>query len=144
MQHFDAGNYLLINIHTSVYSFYVQLLQESCKLIHVTVVQCVIKAATILGYSSMKPEQVEVAVALIEGRDVFAILPTGFGKSLCYACLPVAFDKCQKKERGYSIVVVVSPLVAIMKGQVRSGNVYFMYKTFIHCLHFKTGFYLFH
>ena len=40
-----------------------------------------------LGYSSMKPEQVEVAVALIEGRDVFAILPMGFGKSLCYACL---------------------------------------------------------
>ena len=28
----------------------------------------------------MKPEQVEVAVALIEGRDIFAILPTGFGK----------------------------------------------------------------
>ena len=68
-----------------------------------------------LGYSSMKPEQVEVAVALIEGRDVFAILPLGF--------------KCQKKERGYSIVVVVSPLVAIMKDQVRSGNGCFIYKT---------------
>ena len=40
-----------------------------------------------IGYSSMKPEQVEVAVVLIEGRDVFTILPTGFGKSLCYACL---------------------------------------------------------
>ena len=40
-----------------------------------------------LGYSSMKPEQVEVAVALIEGRDVFAILPTGFGKSFCYGLL---------------------------------------------------------
>eukprot|EP00731_Ephydatia_muelleri_P015201 Em0008g921a len=39
----------------------------------------VIEAAMELGYSSMKPEQVEVAVALIEGRDVFAILPTGFG-----------------------------------------------------------------
>ena len=83
-----------------------------------------------LGYSSMKPEQVEVAVALIEGRGVFAILPTGFGKSLCYACLPVAFDKCQKKERGYSIVVVVSSLVAIMKDQVRSGNGCFIYKKF--------------
>ena len=91
-----------------------------------------------LGYSSMKPEQVEVAVALIEGRDVFAILHTGFGKSLCYACLPVAFDKCQKKERGYSIVVVVSPLVAIMKDQEMDAL------TFNHCLHFKTGFYLFH
>ena len=93
--------------------------------------QCVIEAAMELGYSSMKPEQVEVAVALNEGRDVFAILPTGFGKSLCYACLPVAFDKCQKKEWGYSIVVVVSPLVAIMKDQVRSGNRCFIYKTLI-------------
>ena len=91
-----------------------------------------------LGYSSMKPEQVKVAVTLIEGRDVFAILPTGFGKSLC---LPVAFDNCQKKERGYSIVVVVSPLVAIMKDQVRSGNGCFIYKPLNH---FKTGFYLFH
>ena len=100
-------------------------------------IRVVIEAAMELGYSSMKPEQVEVAVALIEGRDVFAILPTGFGKSLCYACLPVAFDKCQKKERGYSIVVVVSPLVAIMKDQVRSGNGCFIYKTFNHCLHFK-------
>ena len=36
----------------------------------ITVVQCVIEAAKELGYSSMsKPEQVEVAVALIEGRD---------------------------------------------------------------------------
>ena len=34
----------------------------------------------------MKPEQVEVAVALIEGRDVFAILSTSFGNSFCYAC----------------------------------------------------------
>ena len=49
--------------------------------------QCVIEAAMELGYSSMKPEQVEVAVALIESRDVFAILPTGSGKSLCYVCL---------------------------------------------------------
>ncbi|KAL5489405.1 hypothetical protein EMCRGX_G018494 [Ephydatia muelleri] len=38
-------------------------------------------------------------------------------------CLPVAFDKCQKKERGYSIVVVVSPLVAIMKDQVSTYSI---------------------
>ena len=41
-------------------------------------------------------------------------------EKLCYACLPVAFDKLLKNERGYSIVVVVSPLVAIMKDQVKS------------------------
>ena len=44
--------------------------------------QCVIEAAMELGYSSMKPEKVEVAVALIEDRDVFAILPTTFGVML--------------------------------------------------------------
>ena len=104
MQHFEAGNYLLINIHKCL--IFIQCTAVARELFGV---QCVIEAAMELGYSSMKPEQVEVAVALIEGRDVFAILPTGFGKSLCYACLPVAFDKCQKKERGYSIAVVVSP-----------------------------------
>ena len=35
-----------------------------------------------LGYPEMKPELLEVAATFIEGRDVFAVLPTGFGKSL--------------------------------------------------------------
>ena len=42
----------------------------------------------------------------VEGRDVFAILPTGFGKSLCYACLPASFDRMLEQDQGYSIVVV--------------------------------------
>lgn len=35
-----------------------------------------------LGYTTMKPEQLDVAAALVQGRDVFAVLhvPTGFGK----------------------------------------------------------------
>ena len=41
----------------------------------------------------MKPEKLEVAATFIEGRDVISVLPTGFGKGLCYACLPQAFDK---------------------------------------------------
>ena len=82
---------------------------------------CVLQAAQELGYSSMKPAQVEVVLNFVRGRDVFAILPTGFGKSLCYACLPAAFDAINKKERGHSIAVVVTPLLAIMKDQVRKG-----------------------
>ncbi len=68
----------------------------------------------------MKPEQVDIVLAFVRGQDVFAVLPTGFGKSLCYACLPVALDKILKKEAGHSIVVVVTPLLAIMKDQVDS------------------------
>ena len=46
---------------------------------------------------------------------MFGVLPTGFGKSLCYACLPVVFDEFLIEP---SIIVVVTPLVAIMKDQV--------------------------
>ena len=80
--------------------------------------QAVTEAASKLGYPFLKPEQLEIVTALLRGRDVFAVLPTGFGKSLCYACLPAAFDKVLKEEKGTSIVVVVTPLLAIIHDQV--------------------------
>ena len=40
-------------------------------------------AARKLGYEEMKLQQL---------HDVFAVLPTGYGKSLCFACLPCIFD----------------------------------------------------
>ena len=47
-----------------------------------------------LGYSTMKPEQLQVVSGIVSGRDVFAVLPTGFGKSLCYACPPTVSAWC--------------------------------------------------
>ena len=44
-------------------------------------------AARQLGYEQMKPEQLEVVSGVLNGCDVFTILPTGFGKSLCFASL---------------------------------------------------------
>ena len=62
----------------------------------------------------MKPEQLEVVMALVEGKGRFCCSAYQYRYNLCNACLPVAFAKPLKNERGYSIVVVVSPLVAIM------------------------------
>ncbi len=50
------------------------------------------KAAKELGYEAMKPEQVQIVTGALHGRDVFRVLPTGFGKSLCFVCLPSALD----------------------------------------------------
>ena len=44
------------------------------------------KATERLGYKEMKPEQEKLVKEFISSRDVFGILPTGFGKSLCYGC----------------------------------------------------------
>ena len=73
------------------------------------------RAVQKLGYQAPKKEQYEIIQAFLSGRDVFGVLPTGFGKSLCYACLPVVFDEFLIEP---SIIVVVTPLVAIMKDQV--------------------------
>ena len=75
-------------------------------------------AARKLGYKEMKQEQFWIVDYFVRGQDVFGVLPTGYGKSLCYACLPLVFDTLLKKPDGNSIVLIVSPLVAIMKDQV--------------------------
>lgn len=73
--------------------------------------------AVLLGYCSLKKEQEDVILNFITGNDVFAVLPTELGKSLCYACLPGIFDKLYGSTD--SVVIVLSPLLAIMKDQVR-------------------------
>lgn len=70
-----------------------------------------------LGYLQLKPEQMKVVMEFVRGRDVFAVLPTGFGKTLCYACLPLVFDELIGRTAP-SIILVVTPLNAIMKDQV--------------------------
>ena len=61
------------------------------------------------GWSAFRPGQRPVVEAMLEGRDCLAVLPTGAGKSLCYQ-LPALVRE--------GLVLVISPLVALMEDQV--------------------------
>ena len=69
----------------------------------------------------MKPDQLQVVSGIVSGRDVFAVLPTGFGKSLCYVCSLTVFGLVLPVE-GTSIVLAVAPLTAIVKDQVNVAS----------------------
>lgn len=79
------------------------------------------KAVEKLGYSTLREHQVQAVKAFVRGQDVFVSLPTGSGKSLCFCILPALFDILRGVEER-SVVVIVSPLIALMKDQVRVMN----------------------
>ncbi len=63
----------------------------------------------IFGFDSFKGNQEEIIESLIEGKNVFVIMPTGGGKSMCYQ-LPALSNP--------GTAIIVSPLIALMKNQV--------------------------
>ena len=77
----------------------------------------IVQAARKLGYGEVKSEQSRVIREIVAGNDVFVALPTGYGKSLCYALLPLVFDFVRGRRLASSIVLGVSPLVSLMVDQ---------------------------
>jgi ATP-dependent DNA helicase RecQ len=61
------------------------------------------------GFSGLRPGQSEAVDALLGGRSVLAVMPTGAGKSLCYQLPALVLG---------GLTIVVSPLVALMRDQV--------------------------
>ena len=61
------------------------------------------------GYKKFRDNQEEIIKAVLDGSDVFAAMPTGGGKSICYQLPSVVLD---------GLTIVISPLVALMKDQV--------------------------
>ena len=68
----------------------------------------------------LRKEQKACFPNLARGKDVFAILPTGFGKSLIFNCFLeyVSSALCSSEVKPLSTIIVVSPLVSVMRDQV--------------------------
>ncbi len=64
---------------------------------------------TVFGFHDFRAPQQEVIEQVIAGQDVFLVMPTGGGKSLCYQIPALHRD---------GVAIVVSPLIALMKDQV--------------------------
>lgn len=61
------------------------------------------------GHDSFREGQEDLIRALMSGRDILGVMPTGAGKSVCYQLPALLFP---------GITLVVSPLIALMKDQV--------------------------
>ena len=75
-----------------------------------------------LGDISLKEKQYEVLKLLVvEKKDVLAVLPTGYGKSLIYQLLPPVLSFMNHEGRSSaknSTVLVISPLNALIRDQI--------------------------
>ena len=67
--------------------------------------------------STLKAEQEICIKSIVQRKDVFGILPTGFGKSLIFQLLPRVLRDLWKVEQ--ATVIVVTPLISIMRDQVK-------------------------
>ncbi|MEM0927594.1 MAG: DEAD/DEAH box helicase, partial [Planctomycetota bacterium] len=67
------------------------------------------------GYSSLRDGQLEIVRHVISGGHAMVVMPTGMGKSLCYQIPALQLEPGDRR-----LVLVLSPLIALMQDQVES------------------------
>ena len=68
------------------------------------------RAARVWGYPDLRDEQKATLLTFANGNNVFVSLPTGCGKTICYATLPIVFDVLLGRDSSVSsfIGVIIS------------------------------------
>ena len=74
------------------------------------------------GYDELKPEQAQIIDLILEKKDVIGLLPTGYGKSVCFIIPSLILD---------GLTIVISPLIALMEDQVNNLKKRFIRAEFI-------------
>lgn len=69
------------------------------------------------NFIKLYPEQKEALEQYFSGRHVYVNLPTAFGKSLIYQAVPIMNDSLNRRPKGTSIIVIISPLKLLTEDQ---------------------------
>ena len=79
-------------------------------------------ACKFLNVEKFYPDQEEALRNFFQGKDLFFSAHTGYGKSLIFQAIPIIADVLEDQLIGTSTVLVISPLLSLMKDQVRNIN----------------------
>ncbi len=86
----------------------------------------------LFGYDSFRPGQKTIIESILSGRDAFAVMPTGAGKSVCYQIPAMLLP---------GITLIISPLISLMQDQVKALNEAGVSAAFINSSLSETAFY---
>ena len=90
---------------------------------HIEFNEAISSVCSFFGVGHLYPQQEKALLEFLSKRYVFVNLPTGFGKSLIFQMAPLVASELAKSCTHFdpeSIIIVISPLIALMKDQVAS------------------------